>query len=226
MRKVKEISAFDIIGPIMIGPSSSHTAGAVFLGKVARAVLGQMPTKVEINLHGSFAKTAKGHGTDKALIAGLLNLSAHDERIKSSFDLAKEEGLDYQFNSVDLGDVHPNSVQFLLWGEDKEAQVVGASVGGGAIKVNRVQGRKVNFNGDHATLLIFGRNQSGTTNDVTGAFVENKINIAYLRVERLRRQKEVVMVFETDEPIPLRGIKAIRALPWVEWVCQIDKIER
>ncbi|MBT3711947.1 MAG: ACT domain-containing protein, partial [Anaerolineae bacterium] len=79
---------------------------------------------------------------------------------------------------------------------------------------------------DHATLLIFGRNQSGTTNDVTGAFVENKINIAYLRVERLRRQKEVVMVFETDEPIPLRGIKAIRALPWVEWVCQIDKIER
>ena len=93
MREVKEMSAFDIIGPIMIGPSSSHTAGAVFLGQVARAVLGQKPIKAEINLHGSFAKTAKGHGTDKALIAGLLNLSANDERIKKSFDLAKEEGL-------------------------------------------------------------------------------------------------------------------------------------
>ena len=226
MRKVKEISAFDIIGPIMIGPSSSHTAGAVYLGKVARAVLGEKPKRAEINLHGSFAKTAKGHGTDKALIAGLLNLSAYDERIKRSFELAKEEGLDYHYKSVDLGDVHPNSVQFLLWGEDKEAQVVGTSVGGGAIKINSVQGRKVNFNGDYATLLIFGQNQPGTIHDVTGTFVENKINIAYLRVERFRRDGDAVMVFETDDPIPPRGIKAIYDLSWVEWVCQIDKIER
>jgi len=226
MREVKEMSAFDIIGPIMIGPSSSHTAGAVFLGQVARAVLGQKLIRAEINLHGSFAKTAKGHGTDKALIAGLLNLSANDERIKKSFDLAKEEGLNYQLNSVDLGDVHPNSVHFSLWGADKEAQIMGASLGGGAIEINNVQGRIVNFNGDFATLLIFGKNQPGTINDVTGTFVENKINIAYLRVERLRHHEEAVMVFETDEPIPPRGVKAIRALTWVEWVCQIDKIQR
>ena len=226
MREVKEISAFDIIGPIMIGPSSSHTAGAVFLGQIARAVLGEKPIKVEINLHGSFAKTAKGHGTDKALVAGLLNLSVHDERIKRSFELAREEGLKYQFTTVDLGDVHPNSVQFFLWGTDKEAQIMGASLGGGAIEINSVQGRKVRFNGDYATLLIFGRNQPGTTNDVTGTFVDNEINIAYLRVERLRRDGDVVMVFETDDPIPPRGVKAIRALSWVEWVCQIDKIYR
>ncbi|MCP4142303.1 MAG: L-serine ammonia-lyase, iron-sulfur-dependent, subunit beta [Chloroflexi bacterium] len=226
MRETKEMSAFDIIGPIMIGPSSSHTAGAVFLGQIARAVLGQKPIRVEINLHGSFAKTAKGHGTDKALIGGLLNLSANNERIKKSFGLAKEEGLNYQFNTVDLGDVHPNSVQFSLWSEDKEAHVMGASLGGGAIEINNVQGRQVKFNGDYATLLIFGKNQPGTTNDVTGALVSNKINIAYMRVERLRHHKEAVMVFETDEPIPERGTKAIRALSWVEWVCQIDKIKR
>lgn len=226
MRDSKEISSFDIIGPIMIGPSSSHTAGAVFLGQIARAVLGQQPIKAEIGLHGSFARTAKGHGTDKALIAGLLNFPTNDERIKRSFDLAKDEGLEYEFKIVDLENAHPNSVQFSLWGNDKEAQVEGASLGGGMVEINNVQGRKVHFNGDYATLLIFGQNQPGTTNDVTGCFVENKINIAYLRAERLRRGGEVVMVFETDEPIPVRGVKAIRRLPWVEWVCQIDKIYR
>ncbi|MBT3337533.1 MAG: L-serine ammonia-lyase, iron-sulfur-dependent, subunit beta [Anaerolineae bacterium] len=221
------MSAFDIIGPIMIGPSSSHTAGAVFLGQIARKILGVKPARAEINLHGSFAKTAKGHGTDKALVAGLLGFSANDERIKNSFQIAQEEGFNYEINSVDMGeDVHPNSVQFSLWGTGKWAKVAGASLGGGAVEVNTVQGRKVKFNGDYATLLIFGRNQPGTTNDVTGAFVKNKINIAYLRVERLRHHKEAVMVFETDEPIPPRGVNAIRALPWVEWVCQIDKIQR
>ena len=142
------------------------------------------------------------------------------------FDLAKKEGLAYQFKSIDMEDAHPNSVQIFLWGETKKTQVTGASLGGGEIEINSVQGRKVNFNGDYATLLIFGKNQPGTTNDVTGTFVDNKINIAYLRVERLRRKNDAIMVFETDDPIPPRGIKAIRALPWVEWVCQIDKINR
>ena len=100
MREVKEMSAFDIIGPIMIGPSSSHTAGAVFLGQIARKILGVKPARAEINLHGSFAKTAKGHGTDKALVAGLLGFSANDERIKNSFQIAQEEGFNYEINSV------------------------------------------------------------------------------------------------------------------------------
>ena len=227
MREVKEMSAFDIIGPIMIGTSSSHTAGAVFLGQIARKILGGKPARVEIGLHGSFAKTAKGHGTDKALVGGLLGFAANDERIKNSFEIAKKEGLNYQFNTVDMGnEAHPNSVQFSLFGDGRWAKVAGASLGGGAIEINQVQGRQVKFNGDYATLLIFGKNQPGTTNDVTGAFVANNINIAYLRVERLRHHKEAVMVFETDDPIPERGIKAIRALSWVEWVCQIDKIQR
>ncbi len=226
MREAKEISAFDIIGPIMIGPSSSHTAGAVFLGQVARKVLGEEPVRAEIALHGSFAKTAKGHGTDKALVGGLLGFAADDEQIKNSFSLAEAAGLAFAFSSIEMEDAHPNSVLFRLWGSSKQAEVGGASLGGGAIEINNVQGRQVRFNGDFATLLIFGKNQPGTTNDVTGAFVENNINIAYLRVERLRRAKEAVMVFETDDPIPPRGIKAIRALPWVEWVCQVDKVSR
>lgn len=226
MRTTNEISTFDIIGPIMIGPSSSHTAGAVFLGQVAAAILGEKPVKAVIQLSGSFAQTAKGHGTDKALIAGLLNLSANDERIKHSFELAKEHSLDYTFEAIELEDAHPNTVQFLLRGEAKKAQVTGASLGGGMIEINHVQGRKVNFNGDFATLLVFGKNQPGTINEITGSFVENEINIAYLRVERLRRGGESVVVLETDEPIPPRGVKAIRQLSWVEWVCQIDKIQR
>lgn len=226
MREAKEISAFDIIGPIMIGPSSSHTAGAVFLGQVARRVLGEEPVRAEIGLHGSFAKTAKGHGTDKALVGGLLGFAAEDERIKNSFALAQAAGLAFAFSVVEMEDAHPNSVQFQLWGSSKQAQVTGASLGGGAIEINYVQGRQVRFNADFETLLIFGRNQPGTINDVTGTFVENNINIAYLRVERVRHAKEAVMVFETEHPIPPRGIKAIRELDWVEWVCQVDKVSR
>ncbi len=226
MREAKEMSAFDIIGPIMIGPSSSHTAGAVFLGQVARKILGEEPVRAEIALHGSFAKTAKGHGTDKALVGGLLGFAADDERIKNSFALAEEAGLSFEFSSIEMEDAHPNSVVFRLWGCSNQAQVGGASLGGGAIEINNVQGHKVTFNGDYATLLIFGKNQPGTTNDVTGTFVDNNINIAYLRVERLRHHEEAVMVFETDDPIPPRGVNAIRTLPWVEWVCQIDKIQR
>ena len=226
MREAKDMSAFDIIGPIMIGPSSSHTAGAVFLGQVARKVLGEELVRAEIALHGSFAKTAKGHGTDKALVGGLLGFAADDERIKNSFALAEASGLKFEFSVVEMEDVHPNTVCFKLWGSSKQAQVTGASLGGGAIEVTNVQGRNVRFNGDYATLLIFGRNQPGTINDVTGSFVENKINIAYLRVERLRKQAEAVMVFETDDPIPPRGVNAIRALDWVTWTCQIDKVSR
>lgn len=226
MREIKEMSAFDIIGPIMIGPSSSHTAGAVFLGQVARKVLGEMPVRVEISLHGSFAKTAKGHGTDKAVIGGLLGFLADDERIKNSFVLAEDAGMQFSFSAVEMEDAHPNTVCFKLWGRSKQAQVTGASLGGGAIEITNVQGRNVRFNGDYSTLIIFGKNQPGTINDITGTFVENKINVAYLRVERLRKQVEAVMVFETDDPIPQRGVDAIRALDWVTWICQIDKLSR
>ena len=226
MRNLKDISAFDIIGPVMIGPSSSHTAGAVFLGQIASAILGQKPTKAIINLHGSFAKTFKGHGTDKALIAGLLNLMASDERIKNSFVIAEKDGLEFEFNAIELEDAHPNTVQFYLWGKEKKAEVIGSSLGGGLIEINCVQGRNVSFNGDFATLLVFGKNQPGTIYDISGSFVENEINIAYLRVERLRRGDESVTVLETDDPIPTRGLIAIRDLSWVEWVCQIDKLKR
>lgn len=210
----------------MIGPSSSHTAGAVFLGKIAVAILGEKPKKVLIKLHGSFAQTAKGHGTDKALVAGLLELSAHDEQIKDSFTLAKSAGLAYEFETVELEKAHPNTVCFELEGAHKSTSVIGASLGGGMIEITNVQGRNVRFTGNLETLLVFGKNKAGTTNEVTGCFVENNINIAYLKMERLRREDESVMVLETDDPIPERGINAIKALSWVERVYQIEKIQR
>ena len=141
MTAPKQLSAFDIIGPIMVGPSSSHTAGAVRLGQIGRLILGGQPTEARIELHGSFAQTGQGHGTDKAIVAGLLGLATYDERIRESFDLAKTAGMQYRFETVDLGDeAHPNTVRLSLTSEERQVQVTGASVGGGMIEITNIEG--------------------------------------------------------------------------------------
>ncbi|MCB0002584.1 MAG: L-serine ammonia-lyase, iron-sulfur-dependent subunit beta, partial [Anaerolineae bacterium] len=131
------MSAFDIIGPIMVGPSSSHTAGAVRLGQVARAILGSQPTEVLIELHGSFAHTGKGHGTDRGIMAGLLGMPADDPNLRDSFELAEQAGMTFRFETVDLGeDVHPNTARLTLTDGQRRVQVTGSSVGGGMVKID------------------------------------------------------------------------------------------
>lgn len=225
MTAPKQVSVFDIIGPIMVGPSSSHTAGAVRLGQIGRLILGCQPTEAHIELHGSFAQTGKGHGTDKAIVAGLLGLATYDERIRDSFMLAKTAGMQFHFETVDFGDeAHPNTVRLTLQSDEHQVQVTGASVGGGMIEITNIQGYSTHFSGEYETLLVIAKDRPGTINEVTGWLLERNINIAFFRVERRRRGGEAIMVIETDDPFPDEVVEAIQDFPWVRWVCRINKV--
>lgn len=208
---MKEYSIFDIVGPIMIGPSSSHTAGAARIGKVAKAIAGGKIKKAVFMLHGSFAKTYKGHGTDRALVAGILGLEPWDERLKSSFELAKQSGLEYEFIETDLGDVHPNTVKIMAYLADGAVtEIMGSSIGGGNILISEVDGEKVEFTGDYTTLIINHKDVPGMISKVSGVISNADINIAFLRVYRLSKGMVATSVFQTDTDIPSETVKAIK----------------
>jgi len=197
------MNIFDIIGPIMIGPSSSHTAGAVRLGKMARNILGEEPAYAVMTLHGSFAKTYKGHGTDLALTAGLLGMDTDDERIPQAIKLAKAKGLKLEFIEGDLGDVHPNTVKFELESSSvKKAVVVGSSIGGGNIRIIQINGFEVSFSGEYHTLITQHEDKPGVIADVTSVLAHHNINIAFMRVSRREKGDVALMIIETDNPIP------------------------
>ena len=197
------IDIFDIMGPIMVGPSSSHTAGAVRIGHMARTLLGERPVKARLCLHGSFASTGPGHGTNRALVAGLLGMHPDDMRIPSSFDVAKEEGLSYTFETVDLGDVHPNTVVVIAEGaEGAHLEMQACSTGGGRILVTRLNGIAVSFTGDYNTLVIHNQDAAGPISQVTTLLSRQKINIANMNLCREARGGSAIMVIETDEAVP------------------------
>ena len=206
---------FEIIGPIMVGPSSSHTAGAVRIGLVARKLLARPPIRAELLLHGSFAATGRGHGTDRALVAGLLGFEPDDTRIPDSFVYAKEAGLDFRFDTVELRDAHPNSVLLRLWAEPdgKPMEVVGASIGGGRIEIREFNGIKLRFSAEAPTLIVKNRDNPGSVADVSYLISRRSINIATFQVNRSSRGGEAVMVIECDTPIRQELITAIRSMP-------------
>ncbi len=225
MPSQRPVSVFDIIGPIMVGPSSSHTAGAVRLGLIGRSVLGAPPETALIELHGSFAHTGKGHGTDRALVAGLLGFATDDPRIRYSLDIAAETGLHYQFIETDLGeDAHPNSVRLTLRGGGREVEVIGASIGGGMIEVTSIMGYDVHFTGEHDALVVVAEDRPGTINAVTGVLLERHINVAFSRVERKLRGGEAIMIFETDDIVPHELLEAIEDFYWVRWARHVPKV--
>ncbi|MCO6449273.1 MAG: L-serine ammonia-lyase, iron-sulfur-dependent subunit beta [Caldilineales bacterium] len=225
MPSKRPVSAFDIIGPIMVGPSSSHTAGAVRLGLMGRAILGAQPQDVLIELHGSFAQTGRGHGTDRALVAGLLGMSANDDRIRHSLEVAAEQGMIVRFETVDLGeDVHPNSVRLSLQTGDRNVQITGDSVGGGMVEITDIDGYAITLTGEHETILVVANDRPGTINAVTGLLLERRVNVAFSRVERKRRGGEAIMVFETDDAIPAELLDALEDFYWVRWVRHIPKV--
>ena len=225
MPSQRPVSAFDIIGPIMVGPSSSHTAGAVRLGLIGRSILGATPETALIELHGSFAQTGKGHGTDRALVAGLLGFAPDDPRIRYSFDIAAETGLRFQIAEVDLGgDAHPNSVRLTLRAGEREMVLVGASIGGGMIEITDIQGYGVHFTGEHDALIVVAEDRPGTINAVTGVLLERHINVAFSRVERKQRGGEAIMIFETDDAIPSALLEAIEDFHWVRWARHVSKV--
>ena len=210
------MNLFDILGPVMVGPSSSHTAGAVRIGRMARALLGQTPVKAELLLHGSFASTGEGHGTHQALVAGLLGLAPDDSRVPNSFSLAQERGLAFPFGACQLRDVHPNSVIIRLEGEQGGSLEVGASSpGGGRIKVFRVDGLENSFSGELTTLVVHNSDKPGCVSQVTGALAAQGLNVATLQLNRGGRGGSAVMVIECDQPVSGATAQWLRSLPGI-----------
>ena len=214
------MNIFDIIGPVMIGPSSSHTAGACRLGLLAAGILGERPRKAEILLHGSFAHTYKGHGTDRALIAGLMGWQPDDARIPDALRLAEE------FTPGDLGSMaHPNSVQFRLTGAKGNAcEIIGASIGGGQIMVTNVDGYPVELRGVLPALFVPHRDEPGVIALVSTILAQKMINIASMRVFREGKGETATMVIECDQPVPADVIRHLEELGPVKLVRFVDKV--
>ena len=220
------MNVFDIIGPIMIGPSSSHTAGAVKIGFLTRELMGEKIVKAEIKLHGSFAATYKGHGTDKALVAGLLGMLPDDERIKNSFESAKNENMTFEFSTIKLEHVHPNTVIINAIGKSGKTLVVqGSSVGGGEIVITKLNGMDVNFSGNKNTLVIFHKDTLGEIALVSELLANNEINIAEMRVSRNKLGGEATMVIETDQQVDHDLKKAIEDIANIYSVSVISKMQ-
>lgn len=194
---------FDVLGPVMTGPSSSHTAGAVRIGWMAQKLLGDSPVRAEIGLHGSFALTGRGHGTDRALIAGLLGLRQDDARIPDSFALAKEKGLEYSFSAVNIRGAHPNTVRLRLTGKKgRTLDIVAESIGGGGVCIRSIDGITANFSGTHNTLIVHNQDLPGHVSAVASALTQRHVNIANMQLYRSSEGGYAVMVLECDQRIP------------------------
>ena len=190
------MNVFDILGPVMIGPSSSHTAGAARIGLMTRALLGKTPVKAHIFLHGSFAKTYKGHGTDKALVAGI---QTDDERIRFSLDVAKKEGLEIQIETGELENTHPNTAEITLTAADGEkVSLRGSSIGGGNILITRVNGMEVALTGQNPALIVLHKDAPGTIAAVTELMAEYGVNICNFHLARETKGGVAVMTIESD----------------------------
>jgi L-serine dehydratase len=222
---MKNHSVFYILGPVMIGPSSSHTAGAERLGRAARCISGSDFKSVTFNLHGSFAKTYRGHGTDRALIAGILGMETYDERIKDSFTIAKEAGIEISFVETDLGDVHPNTVKIdICKVEGGCASITGSSIGGGDIIITDIDGDSVEFNGQYPVLIIKHRDKRGMISKITFAVALGDINIATLKVGREIKGETATTVIETDSKVTEDILEEIRKIDGVISVRALDSI--
>ena len=218
-------SIFDIIGPVMIGPSSSHTAGAARLGKMARCIFGNTPKKVEMTLYGSFAKTYKGHGTDRALLGGLLGFKEDDKRIRNAKELADEAGLDYTFIESPLDIGHPIVVKFDLYGDNnRHMSVVGRSIGGGQIMITEVDGNDMSITGDEFTLVVFHEDRPGAISLISQALSESDINIASMRVFRKGKYKDAVMVITTDSVVNPITVQFMRECPGIQDVMTFEAL--
>jgi L-serine dehydratase len=219
------VSLFDILGPVMVGPSSSHTAGACRLGLMARAILGGTPAHARIALHGSFAATGEGHGTHRAIVGGLIGLAPDDLRLRRAYDEATSVGLEWTFEDIDLGeDAHPNTAVFDVRRDGEQVRVRGASVGGGRIEVTDIDGFPVSLGGDYHTLVVLARDEPGTIMTITGLCAAQGINLATMRVDRTGRHKDALMTIEADAPIPDEVLEELRDFEWLRWARRIAKI--
>ena len=219
------VSLLDIIGPVMVGPSSSHTAGACRLGLLARCLVGGTPEKARIELHGSFARTGEGHGTDKAIAGGLMGFRPDDERLREALEIAEREQLDYVFEKTTIADdAHPNTARITVERGDRRAVMTGASLGAGRILVSEINDYAVEVTGAYHTIVLIAEDVKGSVAAIATILAEHGINIANLRLTRSQRGGDAFMVIEVDD-LPGEAVREeIRALPWVRWAFRLDRV--
>jgi L-serine dehydratase len=209
----------------MVGPSSSHTAGACRLGLLARCLVGGTPQSARIELHGSFARTGEGHGTDKAIVAGLMGFRPDDDRIRTALEIADKEGLDFRFEKTTLDDdAHPNSVRMTLDRNDRHAVMTGASLGAGRVLVSDIDGYPVEVTGNYNTIVLVAEDIPGSVARIATLLANHRLNIATLRLTRQQRGGDAFMVIEIDDEPGPEVRDEIRALPWVRWAFRLDKV--
>ena len=198
------ISVFDVLGPNMIGPSSSHTAGACVIAFLARKMIDKKPVKVEFILYGSFAKTYQGHGTDRALLGGLMGFGTDDMRIRESFEIAKERGIEYKFTpNTSVTDIHPNTVDICMEdGEGGKVTVRGESLGGGKVRIVKIDQVDIDFSGEYSAIIVVHKDRPGVVAYITKALSEHNINIAFMKLYRESKGNKAYSSIESDEKIP------------------------
>ncbi|MDT8436683.1 MAG: L-serine ammonia-lyase, iron-sulfur-dependent subunit beta [Gemmatimonadota bacterium] len=216
---------FDILGPKMVGPSSSHTAGACRLGYVVRSVLGRTPERAAVDLHGSFAMTGEGHGTRKAIVGGLLGFLPDDVLLRESFELARGAGLEVEFHEADLGEeAHPNSARIRVEAGGEKIEVVGCSIGGGRIRVTEIDGFPVNLRGTLPTIVVLADDVPGTVSKITGIIAQRGLNLATIRVDRTGRGERALMTIETDQEVPDDLFHDLHDRSWVHWIRNVHRL--
>lgn len=218
------MNIFEILGPVMVGPSSSHTAGAVRIGYVCRKLMGEKIVTADIELYGSFLLTGKGHGTPQAIVAGLLGMTPDDARIPDSFEIAKAQELKFTIGEAKLKEAHPNSVLLKLTGESgKELEVIGESLGGSIINIAQIDGLPANISGDYPTLIASNMDVPGMVAKVSKVLFEAKINIAQMHLYRASRGKNSVLIAECDQEIENKTLNDIRDLDGIMKVSYLGK---
>ncbi len=221
---MKKSTLFDIISPVMIGPSSSHTAGAVRLGLLAKNIYKNTPKKVVFKLYNSYAHTGKGHGTEKGLLAGVLGLSVDDRRIKNIFesDIAKE--IDYSFEYYDNFKYHPNAVEMIFDGKNKMF-IAGESVGAGEVAIRKIDDFNVKLTGKYNTLILVYKDMPGMISQVTSILQSKNINIASLICDRNAKGKEASMIISIDGNIDSSVVETVEEIPEVYFVSYVEKLD-
>jgi L-serine dehydratase len=224
IRHDRKVSILDVMGPVMVGPSSSHTAGTARLGRVAHEILDDDPVCVRFFLHPPLAATYRGHGSDFALVGGAIGLNVDDSRIPEAIRIAEQMDVDITFTEEDLGDVHPNTVRVEIESASREVEIVGSSVGGGVIEVFKINGFQTRFKGDSPTLLLFYRDRPGMIAEVANIIADEGINIASLYCSRKQRGKDAFMQVDVDSPLSTSALQRIGSLPDVADARYLDRI--
>lgn len=214
-------SVFDIIGPVMIGPSSSHTAGAARIGRVARDLFGRQPKWARIHLYGSFAETYKGHSTDVAIVGGLLDYETFDERIKTSFEEAEKLGMSFEFIPESGHVDHPNTARIVIGDEGSEMSLMGISIGGGKIEITELNGFPLRLSGNHPAILVVHEDRSGCIANVANCLYKYDINIGHMEVSRKEIGRMALMVIEVDQNVDRQVLEELSVLPNITQVTRI-----